>query len=41
MELDVPYGDHPRERYDVFSPHEKSKGTVVFLHGGKKIKKKY
>ena len=34
MELDIPYGDHTREKYDVFSPHETSKGTVIFLHGG-------
>ncbi|MEM9221605.1 MAG: alpha/beta hydrolase [Pseudomonadota bacterium] len=32
-ELDVPYGEDPRERYDLFSP-EKPRGLAVFIHGG-------
>ncbi|MEL6519582.1 MAG: alpha/beta fold hydrolase [Pseudomonadota bacterium] len=31
---DVPYGDHPRERLDLFLPDTPSKGLVVFVHGG-------
>ena len=34
MELDVPYSDHSREKYDIFLPKGSSKGTIVFLHGG-------
>ncbi|MGY3439698.1 MULTISPECIES: alpha/beta hydrolase [unclassified Marinovum] len=33
-ELDVPYGDHPRERLDLFLPQHAPRGTVVFVHGG-------
>ena len=32
--LDLPYGDHPRERYDLFTPAGPARGTVVFVHGG-------
>ncbi len=32
--LDRPYGDHPRERLDLFHPHGIAKGLVVFIHGG-------
>ena len=34
MELDVPYSDHSREKYDIFLPKGSSKGTIIFLHGG-------
>ena len=34
MKLDIPYGDHPREQYDIFLPNKQSRGTVIFLHGG-------
>ena len=34
MELDIPYGDHPREKYDMFLPKKQSRGTIIFLHGG-------
>ncbi|MFS2008801.1 alpha/beta hydrolase [Azospirillum sp. CT11-132] len=33
-ELDLPYGDGERERYDLFRPEGAPKGTVVFVHGG-------
>ncbi|GGE38216.1 alpha/beta hydrolase [Actibacterium pelagium] len=33
-ELDVPYGDHPRERLDLFFPEGPSKGLAVIVHGG-------
>ena len=33
-ELDVPYGDNPREKYDLFYPKSTRVGTVVFVHGG-------
>ncbi|WP_348981135.1 alpha/beta hydrolase [Azospirillum sp. TSH100] len=33
-ELDLPYGEGERERYDLFRPEGSSKGTVVFVHGG-------
>lgn len=33
-DLDVVYGDGPRHRFDVFRPERKSKGLVVFVHGG-------
>lgn len=32
--LDVPYGDRPRNIYDLFMPEEEVKGLVVFIHGG-------
>ena len=34
MELGIPYGDHPREKYDLFLPKKQSRGTIIFLHGG-------
>lgn len=34
MELDISYGDHSRQCYDLFMPDGKSKGTIVFIHGG-------
>lgn len=33
-EQDVPYGDHPRERFDLFRPEGTARGLVVFVHGG-------
>lgn len=32
--LDQPYGPGERERYDLFLPPGRPRGTVVFLHGG-------
>lgn len=32
--LDLPYGDHPRERLDIVYPDGTPKGLVVFVHGG-------
>jgi arylformamidase len=31
---DIPYGDHPRERFDLVLPDATPKGLVVFVHGG-------
>lgn len=33
-DLDVVYGEGDRQRFDVFRPERKSKGLVVFVHGG-------
>ena len=33
-EFDIAYGDHPRERYDLFRPSAEPKGLAVFVHGG-------
>ncbi|WP_100369349.1 alpha/beta hydrolase [Yoonia maricola] len=33
-ELDLAYGEGPRQRYDLFHPQRLSKGLVVFVHGG-------
>ncbi|MEQ8375441.1 MAG: alpha/beta hydrolase [Roseibium aggregatum] len=33
-DLDVVYGEGDRQRFDVFRPQRKSKGLVVFVHGG-------
>ncbi len=33
-DLDVAYGDHARERYDLFFPEAAPKGLMVFIHGG-------
>ncbi|MBB3919510.1 alpha/beta hydrolase [Rhizobium fabae] len=33
-ELDIPYGDSPRERFDLFHPSGSPKGLAVFVHGG-------
>ncbi|UTS81767.1 alpha/beta hydrolase [Phaeobacter piscinae] len=32
--LDVPYGDGPRHRYDLFLPEGAAKGLMIFVHGG-------
>lgn len=31
---DVPYGAAPRERFDLFEPEGRSRGLMVFIHGG-------
>ncbi|PPD13984.1 MAG: alpha/beta hydrolase [Methylobacterium sp.] len=33
-ELDLPYGDGPRNRFDLFRPVDQPKGLLVFVHGG-------
>lgn len=33
-ELDIPYGDHPRERFDLFRPEGTPRGLAVIVHGG-------
>jgi acetyl esterase/lipase len=33
-QLDLQYGEHPRERLDLFVPDTKPKGLCVFIHGG-------
>jgi acetyl esterase/lipase len=33
-ELDLPYGESPRQRFDLFHPARLAKGLVVFVHGG-------
>ncbi|MXY34904.1 MAG: alpha/beta hydrolase fold domain-containing protein [Boseongicola sp. SB0664_bin_43] len=32
--LDLPYGDHPRERLDLFYPKAPPKGLAMIVHGG-------
>jgi acetyl esterase/lipase len=32
--LDIPYGPHPRERFDLFAPPGRPAGLVVLFHGG-------
>lgn len=32
--VSIPYGDGPRQVFDMFVPPSPSKGTVVFVHGG-------
>lgn len=34
IELDIAYGDHPRERFDIVWPDGTPKGLAVFIHGG-------
>ena len=34
VELNTPYGEHPRQKYDRFMPTSRPKGLVVFVHGG-------
>ena len=31
---DIAYGDHPRERFDLFQPSHAPKGLAVIVHGG-------
>lgn len=33
-ELDISYGEKPRNRMDIFRPAGEAKGLVVFIHGG-------
>lgn len=33
-ELDLPYGERPRNRFDLFRPAGPPKGLLVFVHGG-------
>ncbi|WP_132466035.1 alpha/beta hydrolase [Rhodovulum marinum] len=33
-ETDLPYGDHPRQRFDIFLPAGRALGLAVFVHGG-------
>ena len=33
-ELDRPYGDAPREVFDLFHPEGPARGCVIFVHGG-------
>lgn len=33
-ERDIPYGPHPRQRYDLFRAAGKRRGTVAYFHGG-------
>lgn len=32
--LNQPYGERPREVFDLFAPEGEAQGTVVFVHGG-------
>ncbi len=34
IETDIPYGGHPREKFDLVLPEGPPKGLVVFVHGG-------
>jgi len=34
IDEDIPYGDHPREKFDLIWPEGTPKGLVVFVHGG-------
>ena len=34
VDQDIPYGDHPREKFDLVWPEGTPKGLVVFIHGG-------
>jgi arylformamidase len=33
-ELDIAYGSHQRQRFDLFLPEGAPKGLVIFIHGG-------
>ena len=33
-ELDISYGEHPRERFDLFHADGVARGLVIFVHGG-------
>lgn len=32
--LNLPYGDKPRQQFDLFLPESRAEGVVVFVHGG-------
>lgn len=34
MRLDIPYGEHERNRFDLFLPEGNPEGLAVFVHGG-------
>ena len=34
LELDIAYGEHPREAYDLVWPEGEPRGLAVFVHGG-------
>ncbi|WP_306028266.1 alpha/beta hydrolase [Stappia sp. MMSF_3263] len=34
LELDIAYGGHPREAYDIVWPQGEARGLAVFVHGG-------
>lgn len=34
IETDIPYGDAPRQRFDLIHPEGPASGLVVFVHGG-------
>ena len=34
VETDIPYRDHPREKFDIIWPDGTPKGLAVFIHGG-------
>jgi acetyl esterase/lipase len=34
LELDIAYGGHPREAYDIAWPQGEARGLAVFVHGG-------
>ena len=34
LNLNLVYGKHSRERYDLFKPSGGDRGTVIFIHGG-------
>ena len=34
IDVDVPYGEHPREVFDIVWPDVTPKGLLVFIHGG-------
>ncbi|MRH22159.1 alpha/beta hydrolase [Rhodovulum strictum] len=33
-ETDMPYGQHPRQRFDIFLPPGRPAGLMIFVHGG-------
>lgn len=33
-EIDLPYGETPRQRFDLFHPDRLARGVVIFVHGG-------
>ncbi len=34
LETDIAYGEHAREKYDLFRPDSSPKGVLIFVHGG-------
>lgn len=34
LDLDISYGSHPREKFDIVWPEDTPKGLAVFIHGG-------